>query len=206
MVDVAVADISANPDNLEPIEMVDRLAGSLDGIPDGLIDSLTGGSDEFGEGVGPLSHDGVLPGPVPGCPTSGSGRALCGIVSYRGSMAKRDQAEVFTITDAQRGLSQEQSGRTKRYLISMLIRTACVIAAIFVPGWPRWVFIVGAVALPYLAVVAANAGRENDEPGETTAAPEVYRPALPAPGLELSESPTVIRVEPMASGRSQEYT
>ncbi len=75
--------------------------------------------------------------------------------------------DVFTITDAQRGLSVEQTGRTRRYLISMGIRTACVILAIFVPGWARWVFIVGAVALPYLAVVIANAGRENDEPGET---------------------------------------
>ena len=75
--------------------------------------------------------------------------------------------DVFTITDAQRGLSVEQNGRTRRYLISMGIRTACVILAIFVPGWLRWVFIVGAVALPYLAVVIANAGRENDAPGDT---------------------------------------
>jgi hypothetical protein len=81
-------------------------------------------------------------------------------------MAKGDPGEVFTITDAQRGLSVEQAGRTRRYLISMGIRTACVIAAIFVPGWPRWVLIAGAVVLPYLAVVVANAGRENDEPGQ----------------------------------------
>jgi hypothetical protein len=33
-----------------------------------------------------------------------------------------------------------------------------VLLAIVVPGWPRWVFLAGAVALPYLAVVAANAG------------------------------------------------
>ena len=74
--------------------------------------------------------------------------------------------EVFTITGAQRALSQEQTGRTRRYLISMGIRTACVLGAIVVPGWPRWVLIAGAVVLPYLAVVVANAGRENDEPGE----------------------------------------
>jgi len=79
----------------------------------------------------------------------------------------KDSEDVFTITGAQRGLSVEQNGRTRRYLISMGIRTACVILAIFVPGWPRWVFITGAVVLPYLAVVIANAGRESDEPGET---------------------------------------
>ncbi|MCF8529729.1 MAG: DUF3099 domain-containing protein [Candidatus Nanopelagicales bacterium] len=79
--------------------------------------------------------------------------------------------EVYTITQANRGLSNEQAGRTKRYLISMAIRTACVLAAIVVPGWPKWLFIVGAVVLPYLAVVAANAGHENDEPGSVGVSP-----------------------------------
>ncbi len=101
-------------------------------------------------------------------------------------MAKGDPVEVFTITDAQRGLSVEQAGRTRRYLISMGIRTACVIAAIFVPGWPRWVLIAGAVVLPYLSVVAANAGRENDEPGEVGVAPQT-RPAIPSSGTAIGE-------------------
>ncbi len=86
--------------------------------------------------------------------------------------------EVFTITGAQRPLSQEQTGRTRKYLISMGIRTACVLAAIVVPGWPRWVLIAGAVVLPYLAVVVANAGRENDEPGKLGVA-AAEQPALP---------------------------
>jgi hypothetical protein len=101
-------------------------------------------------------------------------------------MAKGDPAEVFTITDAQRGLSVEQAGRTRRYLISMGIRTACVIAAIFVPGWPRWVLIAGAVVLPYLAVVVANAGRENDEPGQVGVS-EASRPQLPSAGRAIGD-------------------
>lgn len=60
----------------------------------------------------------------------------------------------------------------------MGIRTACVLAAIVVPGWPRWVFLAGAVILPYLAVVVANAGRENDEPGDVGEV-EPARLALP---------------------------
>lgn len=79
--------------------------------------------------------------------------------------------EVYNITQARRSLSNEQSGRTKRYLISMAIRTVCVLAAIVVPGWPKWIFIAGAVVLPYLAVVIANAGHENDEPGSVGVAP-----------------------------------
>lgn len=106
------------------------------------------------------------------------------ILAYRGRVAG-NQDEVFTITEAQRGLSQEQTGRTRRYLISMGIRTACVLAAIIVPGWPRWAFIAGAVVLPYLAVVIANAGRENDEPGDVGVAAH-ERMALPAPGIAIT--------------------
>ncbi len=102
-------------------------------------------------------------------------------------MAKGDPVEVFTITDAQRSLSDEQTGRTRRYLVSMGIRTVCVVAAIFVPGWPRWVLIAGAVVLPYLAVVVANAGRENDEPGETGVTGP-GRPELPAAGLAIGRT------------------
>lgn len=103
-----------------------------------------------------------------------------------------DQSEVFTITQAQRGLSREQVGRTRKYLISMGIRTACVIAAIFVPGWPRWVFIAGAVVLPYLAVVIANAGRENDEPGQVGVADQESMPPQIGPAVDSEQSGPVI--------------
>jgi len=86
--------------------------------------------------------------------------------------------DVFNITAAQRGLSKEQTSRTRRYLVSMAIRTACVLAAIVVPGWPRWVLIAGAVTLPYLAVVIANGGRENDAVGDLGVGP------IAAPQLE----------------------
>ena len=113
-------------------------------------------------------------------------------MAYRGGMAKGDPIEVFTITDAQRPLSVEQVSRQRRYLVSMRIRTVCVIAAIFVPGWPRAIFIAGAVGLPYLAVVIANAGRENDEPGQAavTSAP---RAGLPTSGVAID--PTIPHVD-----------
>lgn len=117
-------------------------------------------------------------------PSGWSGRARLPILAYREGMAK-GEPEVFTITEAQRGLSVEQTGRTRRYLISMGIRTACVILAIFIPGWPRWVFIALAVVLPYLAVVVANAGRENDEPGDVGVEEHGFR-ALPAPGIAIT--------------------
>ena len=92
--------------------------------------------------------------------------------------------EVYTITQTNRALSNEQVGRTKKYLISMGIRTGCVLAAIIVPGWPKWLFIAGAVVLPYLAVVMANAGRENDEPGSMGVA------AAPLPSQAQAQAQT----------------
>lgn len=66
----------------------------------------------------------------------------------------------ISITNAQVAHSEELPGRTKRYLISMLIRTACFIGAVLSPDPYRWFLIFGAVFLPYFAVVVANAGRE----------------------------------------------
>ncbi|MEI2715950.1 MAG: DUF3099 domain-containing protein [Candidatus Nanopelagicales bacterium] len=79
----------------------------------------------------------------------------------RGPVVRRD-TEVHSVTSAQTPLSQEQRARTKRYLISMSIRTACFLGAVIAQGWLRWALLAGAVFLPYIAVVMANAGREND--------------------------------------------
>ena len=72
---------------------------------------------------------------------------------------KRDQRPI-SITNASYAHSDEQPGRAKRYLISMMIRTACFIGAILTPSPIRWFLLVGAVTLPYIAVVIANAGQE----------------------------------------------
>ena len=65
--------------------------------------------------------------------------------------------DLHTITAAPSPRSAEQAARVQRYLISMLIRTVCVVCAVLVGGPLRWVLIVGAVVLPYVAVVMANA-------------------------------------------------
>lgn len=76
-------------------------------------------------------------------------------------MSNQDPSPVFGITSASPGLSLDQSGRKKRYLISMSLRTICFIGAVFASGHLRWALIFGAIFLPYIAVVIANAGREN---------------------------------------------
>lgn len=66
----------------------------------------------------------------------------------------------ISISSAKYAHSDEIPRRMKKYLISMLIRTACFIGAIFADGILRWVLIAGSLILPYIAVVVANAGHE----------------------------------------------
>jgi hypothetical protein len=42
----------------------------------------------------------------------------------------------------------------------MMIRTACFLLTVILPSPYRWFALLGAVTLPYFAVVIANAGRE----------------------------------------------
>ncbi|WP_129838924.1 DUF3099 domain-containing protein [Streptomyces sp. RFCAC02] len=72
--------------------------------------------------------------------------------------------EVYRITGARQGLTDDVRGRQRRYVISMLIRTVAVIATVLLWNVSRPVAVVTLVAgalLPYIAVVVANAGREN---------------------------------------------
>jgi len=70
------------------------------------------------------------------------------------------EPEVFSITEAQTGMADDQRGRQRRYTITMSIRTLCFIGAMVTSGPLRWIMVVGAVAVPYFAVIIANAGRE----------------------------------------------
>ena len=73
---------------------------------------------------------------------------------------RRRKSPVYQITGARPGVREDVNGRTRRYLISMGIRTACFLLAVVTDGWLRWVLIAAAVLLPYLSVVFANGGRE----------------------------------------------
>ena len=98
-------------------------------------------------------------------------------------------APVYRITAAQTGLSQDVRGRTRRYLWSMGIRTACLLGAVVAHGPLRWVLVVGALVLPWFAVVAANAGRARDDGHPPTLVDDGDRRALgPGPGTGTDDS------------------
>ncbi|MEU1082759.1 DUF3099 domain-containing protein [Streptomyces sp. NPDC005908] len=72
--------------------------------------------------------------------------------------------QVFRITGARAGLQDDVRARQRRYVISMTVRTISVILAATLWNVERHVAIVALVlgaVLPYIAVVIANAGREN---------------------------------------------
>lgn len=73
--------------------------------------------------------------------------------------------ESFDITSAPRGLTSDLAGRQRRYLISMILRTICFLLTVVLPSPYRWFALAGAMFLPYIAVVIANAGRETVLPG-----------------------------------------
>jgi hypothetical protein len=65
-------------------------------------------------------------------------------------------AKRASVTSVEQSPEEERRSRFISYTIAMTIRVACVILAVVVDGWPRWIFIAGAVLLPYFAVVIAN--------------------------------------------------
>lgn len=84
------------------------------------------------------------------------------------------------VTQARRGLSEDISYRQRRYLLMMGIRAVCFGAAVLMflnhLGWLAGIPAVGAIIIPYFAVVFANGGRE---PANVRGFME-YRPNLPA--------------------------
>lgn len=115
------------------------------------------------------------------------GAAYTRPVSPRRRHAPAGPGEAVRITTVAPSLSDDVAQRTRRYLIQMGVRVVCFLGAVVVEHWTRWILLAGAVVLPYIAVVLANAGRERrSDPGTFFAPPD--RPALPpgaADGTDL---------------------
>ena len=82
------------------------------------------------------------------------------LATYSGGMARHQSGrdDAVRITTAASSRNDDISARQRRYVFSMSIRTLCFIGAVVVgPGVLRWVLVAGAVLLPYVAVVMANA-------------------------------------------------
>lgn len=73
------------------------------------------------------------------------------------------------ITTAPASAGADISSRQRRYLIAMGVRTACFLVVVLIaithvgPPWLAWIFVIGAVVLPYVAVVMANASETKSD-------------------------------------------
>ena len=90
------------------------------------------------------------------------------------------RSSVHVVTQARRSLTDDVAYRQRRYLVMMGIRTVCFVIAVIMfinhLGWLTAIPAVGAVFIPYFAVVFANGGREPDNVRGFME----YRPNLPA--------------------------
>ena len=76
----------------------------------------------------------------------------------------RRRESVHLVTQARPSLSDDVSYRQRRYLLMMGIRSVCFVIAVILFinhfGWLTAIPAVGAIFIPYFAVVFANGGRE----------------------------------------------
>ncbi|MDQ0821101.1 hypothetical protein QFZ79_003476 [Arthrobacter sp. V4I6] len=64
--------------------------------------------------------------------------------------------EVHSITDAATAHSEEMRQRMIKYAVAMGIRMVCLILIFVVDGWFKVLPVIGAVFLPWIAVIIAN--------------------------------------------------
>lgn len=113
-------------------------------------------------------------------------------------------------TSLPRAPRDDAHSRMTKYFTMMAIRVACFVLMVVVQpyGWYTWLFAVGAIFLPYVAVVVANVAAA---PAERAVPPER---ALEAPRVERVDTglspavPDVIRLQespprPAAGGEGE---
>ncbi|MCU1513730.1 MAG: hypothetical protein JWO10_820 [Microbacteriaceae bacterium] len=74
-------------------------------------------------------------------------------------------AKTQSITSIPRSPQDDRRSRVIQYSVAMGIRMICIVLCLFVRGW--WLILpaIGAVVLPYIAVVLANAGSAKNGTG-----------------------------------------
>ena len=83
------------------------------------------------------------------------------------------------ITDARESKSVEINQRQRQYLFTMGLRTACFLGLVLTQNNFRWLFLVGAVVLPWIAVLFVNQRDKRGGKG-AFAKPDIQRTALPS--------------------------
>lgn len=104
---------------------------------------------------------------------------------------RSDQQDAVRITTAAESRNADIAVRQRRYLLSMSLRTLCFVGAIIASlagiHWLWPILIVGALVLPYVAVVMANASSRRGD-GFTLLDSAFGRPELESGGEAVQTS------------------
>jgi bacteriorhodopsin len=101
-----------------------------------------------------------------------------------------------SVTSVGQSPDEERRERMTKYLISQIVRVACIILAVTVHGWLMWLFFAGAIFLPYFAVVLANAKGEGEVKSKPT--------SVVAPTLRISADAFVSTTMPPKTDENKE--
>lgn len=85
-----------------------------------------------------------------------SDRRQTGVVERSSFMQKTKSQKQQSVTTLPPSPDEERRQRMVRYSVAMGVRMLCFILVFAVPGWWKLVFAIGAIVLPYFAVVLAN--------------------------------------------------
>lgn len=84
-----------------------------------------------------------------------------------------------SITELPASPDEERRARMIRYTVAMGIRMVCIVLCVVLPDWWRAIPAVGAIALPYFAVVIAN--NANKHASASVRRPGSILPVSPSP-------------------------
>ena len=107
----------------------------------------------------------------------------------------KHQTGTPSATSLPRAPRDSSNRRMTNYFIMMAIRVVCFILMVVITpyGWQTAIFAVGAVFLPYIAVVLANVGDDVHEP-DAESPLQALTAEPPRPAEPLPQRPTVIEV------------
>ncbi|MFD3444770.1 DUF3099 domain-containing protein [Microbacteriaceae bacterium 4G12] len=103
-----------------------------------------------------------------------------------------DTVKNQSITSLPRSPEEDRRARMIKYSLAMGIRMVCILSLLFVQGWWLVVMGIGAIVLPYIAVVLANVGTQTGGAVEAPTGREVVvrNPQAPIVVPPADEQPT----------------
>lgn len=107
----------------------------------------------------------------------------------------------YRVTSAGVNPTEDRAHRMKMYFIAMTLRLACVLSLFWVTGWWLVFPIVGAIVLPWFAVMVGNAVAHGGEETVSTPDPLELAPGegedAPAADHDAASELLIVDVEPV---------